>query len=181
MLEVICGSMFSGKSSELIRRMKRAKIAKQQVLLFKPSIDVRYDHEKVVTHDKGSLDAMVVSSVSEMRHAIFPEVEVVGIDEVQFFEEGVVEFANELADRGIRVVIAGLDQDYLAKPFKITSDLMSMAEQVLKLNAICVECGAEASRTFRTSGTQNRIEVGVDNYIALCRHCYRKKSEEIVV
>jgi len=177
MLETICGSMFSGKSSELIRRMKRAKIAKQNVVLFKPAIDVRYDHEKVVTHDRNSLDACVVSTIEEMKGYITKEVDVVGIDEVQFFSHDVVEFANSLADAGLRVVIAGLDQDYLGKPFKITSELMSISENVTKLNAICMECGVDASKTYRVGGTKKRIEVGVDNYIALCRHCYNKKSE----
>ncbi|MCX5774253.1 MAG: thymidine kinase [Fusobacteria bacterium] len=177
MLETICGSMFSGKSSELIRRIKRAKIARQNVVLFKPAIDVRYDHEKVVTHDKNSLDAKVVSTVEEMKYYISEDVDVVGIDEVQFFNHEVVEYADFLANKGIRVVIAGLDQDYLGKPFKITSELMSISEKVTKLNAICMECGADASKTYKVGGTKNRIEVGVDNYIALCRHCYNHKSE----
>jgi thymidine kinase len=175
MLEIICGSMFSGKSSELIRQIKRARIAKQNVLLFKPAIDVRYDDTKVVTHSKESLEAIAINDVEEIFNYITDETEVIGIDEVQFFNKKIVKIVDDLANNNKRVVLAGLDQDYLGKPFAITSEIMSLAEKVSKLSAICIECGAEASKTYKMSGTKKRIEVGVDNYIALCRHCYNAK------
>ena len=148
-IEVICGSMFSGKTDELIRRMVRATIAKQKVQVFKPAIDVRYAVEKVTSHAGSDYDAMPVQKAAEIREKIEPDTTVVGIDEAQFFDPEVVQVAEELATRGIRVLVAGLDTDFRGEPFGPMPVLMSMAEHVDKLHAICMVCGDEASRTQR--------------------------------
>jgi thymidine kinase len=148
-IEVVCGSMFSGKTDELIRRLVRATIAKQKVQVFKPAIDVRYAVEKVTSHAGSDYDAIPVQKAADIREKIDRETTVVAIDEAQFFDPEVVQIADELASRGIRVLIAGLDQDFRGEPFGPMPFLMSRAERVDKLHAICMVCGDEASRTQR--------------------------------
>jgi thymidine kinase len=148
-IEVICGSMFSGKTDELIRRLVRAKIAKQKVQVFKPAIDVRYAVEKVTSHTGANFDAVPVKKASEILRKIDKDTTVVGIDEAQFMDDEVVEVAHELAEHGVRVLVAGLDTDFRGEPFGPMPILMSKAERVDKLHAICMVCGDEASRTQR--------------------------------
>jgi len=172
-LEVICGSMFSGKSEELIRRLTRAKIARQRVQVFKPRIDDRYAEEEVVSHGGLRLTAVAVSTSSEVLERTLDRTEVVGIDEAQFFDAGVVEVAGRLADLGKRVVVAGLDQDYLGRPFEPMPALMALAEEVTKMRAICMRCGAPASRTQRLVASSERVVVGAAGlYEARCRRCF---------
>jgi thymidine kinase len=148
-IEVVCGSMFSGKTDELIRRLVRATIAKQKVQVFKPSIDVRYAVEKVTSHAGSDYDAIPVQKAAEIRNKVDSDTTVVGIDEAQFFDPEIVQIAEELAARDIRVLVAGLDMDFRGEPFGPMPLLMSRAEQVSKLHAICMVCGDEASRTQR--------------------------------
>ena len=148
-IEVVCGSMFSGKTDELIRRLIRATIAKQKVQVFKPAIDVRYAVEKVTSHAGSDYDAIPVEKATDIREKIDSDTTVVAIDEAQFFDPEVVQIAEELASRGIRVLVAGLDQDFRGEPFGPMPLLMSRAERVDKLHAICMVCGGEASRTQR--------------------------------
>ena len=175
-IEVICGSMFSGKTDELIRRLVRATIAKQKVQVFKPSIDVRYAVEKVTSHAGSDYDAIPVQKAAEIREKLEPDTTVVGIDEAQFFDPEVVQIAEELATRGIRILVAGLDTDFRGEPFGPMPILMSMAEDVDKLHAICMVCGDEASRTQRlVNGKPARFDdpvviVGASEmYEARCR------------
>jgi thymidine kinase len=175
-IEVICGSMFSGKTDELIRRLVRATIAKQKVQVFKPAIDVRYAVEKVTSHAGSDYDAIPVQKAAEIREKIEPDTTVVGIDEAQFFDPEVVPIADELAARGIRVLVAGLDTDFRGEPFGPMPVLMSMAEHVDKLHAICMVCGDDASRTQRlVNGRPARFDdpvviVGASEmYEARCR------------
>jgi thymidine kinase len=175
-IEVICGSMFSGKTDELIRRLVRATIAKQMVQVFKPAIDVRYAVEKVTSHAGSDYDAIPVEKAAEIREKIEPNTTVVGIDEAQFFDPEVVQVAEELATRGIRVLVAGLDTDFRGEPFGPMPVLMSMAEHVDKLHAICMVCGDDASRTQRlVNGRPARFDdpvviVGASEmYEARCR------------
>jgi thymidine kinase len=148
-IEVVCGSMFSGKTDELIRRMRRAVIARQKVQVFKPAIDVRYAVEKVTSHAGADFDAIPVEKAVDIYTRLDPDTTVVGVDEAQFFDEGILEVTSEMADRGIRVLVAGLDQDFRGEPFGPMPMLMSMAERVDKLQAICMVCGEMASRTQR--------------------------------
>lgn len=175
-IEVVCGSMFSGKTDELIRRLVRATIAKQKVQVFKPAIDVRYAVEKVTSHAGSDYDAIPVQKAAEIREKIGPDITVVGIDEAQFFDPEVVQVAEDLATRGIRVLVAGLDTDFRGEPFGPMPVLMSMAEHVDKLHAICMVCGDEASRTQRlVNGRPARFDdpvviVGASEmYEARCR------------
>jgi thymidine kinase len=175
-IEVICGSMFSGKTDELIRRLVRATIARQKVQVFKPSIDIRYAVEKVTSHAGSDYDAIPVQKAAEIREGIEPDTTVVGIDEAQFFDPEVIQVAQELATRGIRVLVAGLDTDFRGEPFGPMPILMSMAEDVDKLHAICMVCGNEASRTQRlVNGKPARFDdpvviVGASEmYEARCR------------
>lgn len=175
-IEVVCGSMFSGKTDELIRRLVRATIAKQKVQVFKPSIDVRYGVEKVTSHAGANYDATPVRSSTEILSLIEPETTVIGIDEAQFLDADIVEIAQQLATRGIRVIIAGLDTDFRGEPFGPMPILMSVAEHVDKLHAICMVCGGEASRTQRlVNGNPARYDdpvviVGASEmYEARCR------------
>jgi thymidine kinase len=171
-IEVISGSMFSGKTEELIRRLKRAKIAKQKVEIFKPRIEVRYSVEEVVSHDANAIHSTPVDSASNIV-LLASGVEVVGIDEAQFFDDGLVSVCNQLADAGIRVIVAGLDMDYLGKPFGPIPKLLSIAEYVTKVHAICVRCGSLANYTHRLSGEEGLIVLGeTDIYEPLCRVCY---------
>jgi thymidine kinase len=148
-IEVICGSMFSGKTDELIRRLVRAKIAKQKVQVFKPAIDVRYAVEKVTSHAGADFDAMPIENSAEIKTKLEPDTTVVGIDEAQFMDDGIIEVVQQLAERGVRVLVAGLDMDFRGEPFGPMPILMSKAERVDKLHAICMVCGDEASRTQR--------------------------------
>ncbi len=148
-VEVICGSMFCGKTEELIRRLRRARIAKQQVQVFKPAIDNRYDQKKVTSHSGIDLDALPVSSSRDVLEALDPNTTVVGVDEVQFFDEGIVDVVEELADKGLRVIVTGLDMNFRGEPFGCMPQLLARAERVDKLQAICMVCGDAASRTQR--------------------------------
>ena len=171
-IEVICGSMFSGKTEELIRRMKRAQFAKQKVAIYKPCIDVRYSEDEVVSHDAHSIPSIPINSPARMLE-IASDVEVVGIDEAQFFDESIVEVVQSLANRGVRVIIAGLDTDFLGKPFGPMPALMAVAEDIQKVHAICVKCGSPANHSHRLSKNDQLVVLGEkDVYEPLCRHCY---------
>jgi thymidine kinase len=172
-LEVVCGSMFSGKTEELLRRMKRAKLAKQRTQLFKPRVDDRYDAVKVVTHEGANADALPVATAAELVASVTADVAVVGVDEVQFFDASIVEALDLLADRGKRVIVAGLDQDYRGRPFGPVPALMAIAEYVTKLHAVCAQCGAEASRSQRLVAQEAQLFVGgAAAYEARCRACF---------
>ena len=176
-IEVICGSMFSGKTEELIRRMKRAQFAKQTVEIFKPCIDVRYSEDKVVSHDSHSIHSTPIESPAQMLE-LSNDVEVVGIDEAQFFDDSLIEVVQTLANRGIRVIIAGLDTDFLGKPFGPMPSLMAVAEDIQKVHAICVKCGSPANHSHRLSASDELVVLGeTDIYEPLCRHCYNAAIE----
>lgn len=171
-IEVICGSMFSGKTEELIRRLKRAQFANQKIAIFKPSIDVRYSDVEVVSHDLHSLKSTPIIDAKFMLE-IPAEIEVVGIDEAQFFGENIVEVCQTLANRGVRVIIAGLDTDFTGKPFGPMPSLMAIAEDVQKVHAICVRCGNLANHSHRLSKNADLVVLGEkDVYEPLCRDCY---------
>ncbi|MCL1973721.1 MAG: thymidine kinase [Bacteroidetes bacterium] len=173
-IEVICGSMFSGKTEELIRRLKRANFARQRVEIFKPVLDVRYSVEEVVSHDARTIRSTPVDSSGNIL-LLTGEVDVVGIDEAQFFDAHIVSVCKELADRGIRVVVAGLDMDYLGKPFGPMPLLMATAEYVTKVQAICVHCGSPAHHSHRLTANDQLVVLGEqDTYEPLCRHCFNK-------
>ncbi len=172
-IEVICGPMFSGKTEELIRRLRRAEYGRQKVQVFKPAIDDRYAVREVVSHSEQRLQAQILTEATELESFLEDDTDVVGIDEAQFFDERIVEVAERLANRGLRVVAAGLDTDYLGEPFAPMPELMARAEYVSKLLAICVRCGAPANRSLRVAGGESRVEVGAgDRYEAVCRACY---------
>jgi thymidine kinase len=172
-LEVICGPMFSGKTEELIRRLKRAVIAKRRVQVFKPRIDARYDAEAVVSHSAQRLHSIVVDDAFDIFDKLLPDTEVVGIDEVQFLGPGALEVCQRLADRGLRVVVAGLDQDYRGAPFDPMPQLLAVAEYITKELAICVVCGGPGSRSQRTIAAEERVVVGAaGQYEARCRKCF---------
>ena len=171
-IEVICGSMFSGKTEELIRRMKRAQFAKQKVAIYKPCIDVRYSEDQVVSHDSHSIPSIPIQSPSSMLE-IADDVEVVDIDEAQFFDQSIVEVVQSLANKGVRVIIAGLDTDFLGKPFGPMPALMAVAEDIQKVHAICVRCGSPANHSHRLVASEDLVVLGEkDEYEPLCRHCY---------
>lgn len=173
-IEVVCGSMFSGKTEELIRRMKRAKFAKQKVEIFKPSIDTRYSDEDVVSHDQNSIHSTPIESSGSLL-LLASDIDVVGIDEAQFFDNGLVEVCNELANRGIRVIVAGLDMDFKGIPFGPIPALCAIADEVTKVHAICVRCGALAYVSHRLISNDRRVLLGEkDEYEPLCRECYQK-------
>jgi thymidine kinase len=175
-IEVICGPMFSGKTEELIRRLRRAQIARQNVMVFKPALDKRYHKEKIVSHSALELESTVVRSAAEVLRRTGRGVHVVGIDEVQFFGPGVVEVCKKLACRGVRVVVAGLDQDYLGRPFEPMPQLLAEAEYIDKTLAICVKCGNPAGRSQRIRHSARRVLIGAaDSYEARCRRCHRPK------
>lgn len=177
-IEVVCGSMFSGKTEELIRRLRRAQFANQKIATFKPVIDVRYSEEEVVSHDSHSICSKPIQNPAEMLD-IDPDVKVVGVDEVQFFDSSVVEVCQTLANRGVRVIVAGLDQDYLGKPFGPMPALMAVAEDVQKVHAICVKCGCLANYSHRLSRSKDLVVLGEkDIYEPLCRECYNKAMAE---
>ncbi|MBE6280459.1 MAG: thymidine kinase [Bacteroides sp.] len=177
-IEVICGSMFSGKTEELIRRLKRAKFAHQRVEIFKPAIDTRYSEEEVVSHDSNSIASTPIDSSASI--VLFSsDIDVVGIDEAQFFDEGLVDVCNQLANNGIRVIIAGLDMDFKGIPFGPMPNLCAIADEVTKVHAICVKCGNLAYVSHRTTNNEKRVLLGEkDTYEPLCRECYRKALQE---
>ncbi len=177
-IEVVCGSMFSGKTEELIRRMKRAKFAKQRVEIFKPAIDTRYSEEDVVSHDNNAIHSTPIDSSASIL-LLSSEIDVVGIDEAQFFDEGIVSVCNELANRGIRVIIAGLDMDYKGVPFGPMPALCAIADDVTKVHAICVKCGNLAYVSHRLVDNDKRVLLGeTQEYEPLCRECYKKAIAE---
>ena len=171
-IEVICGSMFSGKTEELIRRLKRAKFAKQKVEIFKPSIDTRYSEEEVVSHDKTSIKSTPVDASGSIL-LLSSDIEVVGIDEAQFFDESLVDVCNQLAYKGVRVIIAGLDMDFLGRPFGPMPALMATAEYVTKVHAICKRTGNLANYSMRTSQSKDLVELGeTESYEAVSRRVF---------
>lgn len=173
-IEVICGSMFSGKTEELIRRMRRANFAKQRVEIFKPAIDTRYSEENVVSHDQHAILSTPVDSSSSIL-LLSSDADVVGIDEAQFFDDGLVKVCNELANKGVRVIIAGLDMDFQGKPFGPIPGLCAIADEVTKVHAICVKCGALAYISHRLVQNDKRVLLGEKlTYEPLCRECYQK-------
>ena len=172
-IEVICGSMFSGKTEELIRRIHRTEFARQKCQVFKPKIDNRFDDEHIVSHNQMKIQSQKIEKAEEILPLIKKETEVVAIDEVQFFDDEILKVCTELADSGKRVVVAGLDQDYRGKPFGPMPQLLAIAEYITKLNAICVKCGNPASRTQRLTHDKDTIIVGAsDIYEARCRNCH---------
>jgi thymidine kinase len=178
-IEVIAGSMFSGKTEELIRRLKRAKIANQRVEIFKPEIDNRYSEQKVISHDD---NAIMSTPVSTSRNILLlaTDVEVVGIDEAQFFDISLVDVCNDLANRGIRVIVAGLDMDFRGKPFGPIPALLAAAEYVTKVHAICMQCGNLAQYSFRKDTSEKIVLIGEKNvYEPLCRSCYNDIKSRI--
>jgi thymidine kinase len=177
-IEVVCGSMFSGKTEELIRRLKRAKIARQKVEIYKPRIDTRYDEVNVVSHDSNSIQSTPVDSAAAIL-LLANDVDVIGIDEAQFFDEELPGVCQVLANRGIRVIVAGLDMDFLGKPFGPIPTLLSIAEYVTKVHAICMKCGELANYSHRTVAGQSRILLGEqESYVPLCRHCFNQERKD---
>lgn len=176
-IEVVCGSMFSGKTEELIRRLKRAKFARQNVEIFKPSLDVRYSDIDVVSHDRQSIRCTPIDSSSSIL-LLSSDIDVVGIDEAQFLDDGLVGVCNELAGRGVRVIVAGLDMDFKGLPFGPMPALCAIADEVTKVHAICVRCGALAYVSHRLVEGDKRVMLGEQQeYEPLCRDCYRKAME----
>ena len=175
-IEVICGSMFSGKTEELLRRLRRAKIARQKVEIFKPVIDVRYSQEEVVSHDKNSILSTPVEHSSNIL-LLASEVEVVGVDEAQFFDKGLTDVCQQLADQGIRVIVAGLDMDFKRIPFGPMPALCAIADDVTKVHAICVRCGSLASYSHRIVAGEKQVMLGeMQEYQPLCRKCYLQEQ-----
>ncbi len=174
-IEVICGSMFSGKTEELLRRLKKAQFAKLNIAVFKPQIDKRYDTQKVVSHDENTIKAIAVDSAKDILR-LNNKAQVVAIDEAQFFDSGLIAVCNELANSGVRVIIAGLDMDFLGKPFGIMPELMAIAEHITKVHAICIDCCAIANHSFRITDDKNLIQIGEkEEYKPLCRECFSRK------
>ncbi|MBC8526968.1 MAG: thymidine kinase [Candidatus Cloacimonetes bacterium] len=173
-IEVICGSMFSGKTEELIRRLRRAEIAKQKLQTFKPIIDKRYSKKYIVSHDKSKMISQSVKNSEDLYKKVRSDTEVIGIDECQFFDKELPETCNKLADEGKRVIVAGLDQDYLGRPFHPLPELLAIAEYITKTLAICVKCGNPANRTQRLVKSNKEILLGAkDIYEARCRNCFK--------
>ncbi len=177
-IEVVCGSMFSGKTEELIRRLRRAKFARQRVEIFKPAIDVRYSEEDVVSHDQNHIPSTPIDSSASIL-LLSSNIDVVGIDEAQFLDAGLPDVCNELANRGVRVIIAGLDMDFRGVPFGPMPALCAIADDVTKVHAICVRCGALAYVSHRLVAGDRRILLGeTQEYEPLCRECYQKALNE---
>jgi len=177
-IEVVCGSMFSGKTEELIRRMKRAEFARQKVEIFKPAIDTRYSEEDVVSHDQHSIPSTPIDSSSSIL-LLSSDIDVVGIDEAQFLDDRLPEVCNELANRGVRVIVAGLDMDFKGVPFGPMPALCAIADEVTKVHAICVRCGNLAYVSHRLVDNDKRVLLGETNeYEPLCRECYQKALSE---
>jgi thymidine kinase len=177
-IEVVCGSMFSGKTEELIRRMKRAQFAQQKVEIFKPAIDTRYSDDDVVTHEGVAIHSTPVDNSSSIL-LLGNECDVIGIDEAQFFDDHLVDVCNELAEKGVRVIVAGLDMDFRGIPFGPMPALCAIADDVMKVHAICVRCGAQAYVSHRKVQEEKRALLGeVNEYEPLCRVCYQKALKE---
>jgi len=178
-IEVICGPMFSGKTEELIRRVKRARYADQKLQLFNPRADDRYEGDSIVSHDESAVPSRPAESVAEVGRELEPSVEVVGIDEAQFFGGRLGDFCTDLAEGGVRVIVAGLDQDYRGEPFEPIPRLLAVAEYVTKLLAICVQCGDPAGQSYRLASDPQQVLVGADEaYEARCRRCFREGYPE---
>jgi thymidine kinase len=178
-IEVIVGSMFSGKSEELIRRLRRAQIARQKVQIFKPAVDSRYADDQIVSHSEMRIDSRPVASARVLLDAVAPDTEVVGIDEGQFFDAELPAICNALADQGKRVIVAGLDQDYLGKPFEPMPQLLAIAEYITKTLAICMVCGNPANHTQRLVASEDRVLIGASGkYEARCRRCFDPRLAE---
>jgi thymidine kinase len=176
-IEVICGSMFSGKTEELLRRLKRAKFAKLDIAVFKPKIDKRYDTQKVVSHDENTINAIPVDCAKNILPLV-NQAQVVAIDEAQFFDADLVAVCNELANTGIRVIIAGLDMDFLGKPFGVIPQILAIAEHITKVHAICVDCSAIANHSYRKTTDTTLVKLGEkEEYKALCRNCFSSKMK----
>ena len=177
-IEAICGSMFSGKTEELIRRMKRAQFAKQRVEIFKSSIDTRYSEENVVSHDQNTIRSTPIDSSGNIL-LLASDIDVVGIDEAQFLDDGLMDVCNQLANNGVRVIVAGLDMDYKGVPFGPIPALCAVADEVTKVHAICVKCGALAYVSHRLIADDHRVMLGEQQeYEPLCRECYQKALKE---
>lgn len=173
-IEVICGSMFSGKTEELIRRINRVKIARQKIIIFKPTIDIRYSKENVVSHNKNSIGSTPVENSASIL-LLYQDADVVAIDEAQFFDSGIVEVCNTLANNGVRVIVAGLDMDYMGKPFGPIPELCAIADDVYKTRAICVNCGNLANYSYRIALEKDQVLLGEkQEYQPLCRRCYQE-------
>jgi len=179
-IEVVCGSMFSGKTEELIRRLRRAVIARQRVSIFKPKIDTRYSKDEIVSHDFQKIKSRAINKPQDMlKYAL--QAQVVGIDEAQFFDDSLVDVCQSLANMGKRVIVAGLDQDYLGRPFGPIPNLLAVAEYITKTHAICNVCGNPANHTFRKTRDKDTIVVGTtDIYEARCRNCFISGNEELL-
>ncbi|MCB0770806.1 MAG: thymidine kinase [Flavobacteriales bacterium] len=179
-IEVICGSMFSGKTEELIRRLRRAEFAKQQVEIFKPGVDTRYNDTEVVSHDRNSIRSTPVPNSSNLL-LLASGIQVVGIDEAQFFDDGLPTVCEQLANSGVRVIIAGLDMDFQGRPFGPMPKLMAMAEYVTKVHAICMHCGGLATFSHRTAASDDLIVLGeTESYEPLCRTCFERARRKDV-
>ena len=177
-IEIICGSMFSGKSEELIRRLRRAQIARQRVQIFKPRMDDRFSEDHIVSHSEMKIKSQLVAQAREILDLVDGRTQVIGVDEGQFFDMDLVYVCNRLADMGKRVIVAGLDQDFRGKPFDPMPQLLSVAEYITKTLAICVRCGAPANRTQRLVESSDRLLVGaVDAYEARCRLCFEPPTD----
>jgi thymidine kinase len=175
-IEVICGSMFSGKTEELLRRLKRAEFAKLKIAVFKPQVDVRYDEGEVVSHDSNTITSNPIQNPTDILNMV-TEMEVVAIDEAQFFDNELIAVCNKLADDGKRVIIAGLDMDFLGKPFGVMPQLLAVAEHVTKVHAICIDCGSIANHSFRLTKSKALVELGEkEEYKPLCRNCFSQQK-----
>ena len=176
-IEVICGSMFSGKTEELLRRLKRAQFAKLEIAVFKPKIDNRYDTQKIVSHDENTINAIPVDCAKNILQLV-NQAQVVAIDEAQFFDADLVAVCNELANNGIRVIIAGLDMDFLGEPFGVIPQILAIAEHITKVHAICVDCSAIANHSYRKTTDITLVKLGEkEEYKALCRNCFSSKMK----
>ena len=177
-IEVVCGSMFSGKTEELIRRVKRAQIARQRIKIFKPTIDIRYSREDVVSHNQTTVTATPVENSRLILH-YSEDADVIAIDEAQFFDPGIVNVCNELANMGKRVIVAGLDMDYLGHPFGPMPDLLAIADEVFKSRAICMRCGHLANFSYRIAEGDKQVMLGEKmEYMPLCRCCYQELTQK---
>lgn len=177
-IEVICGSMFSGKTEELIRRLKRAQYANLKVEIFKPAVDIRYDEEKIVSHDANSIKSTPINSSSNLL-LISANVDIVGVDEAQFFDSELPNVCERLANQGLRIIVAGLDMDFMGKPFGPMPQLLAIADYITKVHAICMHCGDLANHSFRTVPDNALIMLGEkESYIPLCRGCYVAAMEK---
>ena len=176
-IEVICGSMFSGKTEELLRRLKRAQFAKLDIAVFKPKIDNRYDTQKVVSHDENTITAIPVDCAKNILPLV-NQAQVVAVDEAQFFDADLVAVCNELANTGVRVIIAGLDMDFLGKPFGVIPQVLAIAEHITKVHAICVDCSSIANHSYRKTTDTTLVKLGEkEEYKALCRNCFSSKMK----